>query len=550
MVKVPIRLSGLGLLVVGWSLVTATNAAAELTDKAGADYATLCDMRGVPLPPPFGGPSNPWTRSGQLTVRAGNPQSFNTNGVADIFYYKQTQTTSPQGLCMAAAFADSAVGGSTTTLFGVICQGLTGKVCFWDQATSFPWNPTTNTLATFPNPVTITSKNPNDLVNAQWVGGMDLVNDENGTCSNCHSGANAFNNHPGTATDLLGRGLVTSQYWFPSQWPDPIVPIYDASSNPPGAWPQNPGPGKPFAGSACMACHQVGLRGGAFPTLSNRLGDWCGTVLGGATSRLNNLCLGTWNPFSGGDITCPTGAMPPSNTATTTNSSMDPYVQNAMTVACQAAPLALGAACGAGPECGSLVCTAGHCARPTCSPTCGETLTCGDNGDCLSGMCLGNVCQPCSGACPGPALRINCGNNGAIPPFVADEFFTNGAGKTRLNTIDLTGAVNPAPMAVYQSQRYASPFSYTIPGFVAGSSHLIRLHFAETNPNNNAPNRRKFSVAINGTTQISNLDLYATVGLNHAYIKEFTLPANSSGKYVLSFTASLDSATISGIEVQ
>jgi hypothetical protein len=147
------------------------------------------------------------------------------------------------------------------------------------------------------------------------------------------------------------------------------------------------------------------------------------------------------------------------------------------------------------------------------------------------------------------SIRINCGNNGAIPPFIADTDFSGGAGKTRTNVIDLTGVVNPAPMAVYQSQHYASPFTYTIPGLAAASSHVVRLHFAETNPLNNAPNKRKFSVAINGTTQISNLDLFATVGLNHAYIKEFSLPANSSGQYVLSFTASIDSATISGIEV-
>ena len=147
-------------------------------------------------------------------------------------------------------------------------------------------------------------------------------------------------------------------------------------------------------------------------------------------------------------------------------------------------------------------------------------------------------------------VQINCGDNGAIAPFIADTDFSGGAGKTRTNTIDLTGVVNPAPTApIYQSQHYSSPFTYTIPGFTAGSTHLVRLHFAETNPVNNGPNKRKFSVAINGTTQISNLDLYATVGMNKAYIKEFTLPASSSGQNVLSFTASLDSATISAIEV-
>lgn len=147
------------------------------------------------------------------------------------------------------------------------------------------------------------------------------------------------------------------------------------------------------------------------------------------------------------------------------------------------------------------------------------------------------------------SVKINCGDNGAFAPFVTDKFFSGGAGKTRAVTISLAGVTNPAPVDVYKSQRYASPFTYTIPGFTPGTNHLVRLHFAETNPNNNAANRRKFSVAINGTTKISDLDLFATVGLNHAYIKEFTLPPNSSGQYVLSFTASLDSATISGIEI-
>jgi hypothetical protein len=145
--------------------------------------------------------------------------------------------------------------------------------------------------------------------------------------------------------------------------------------------------------------------------------------------------------------------------------------------------------------------------------------------------------------------QISTGTTTAVGNFVADKDFSGGAIKTRTNVIDLTGAINPAPMELYQSQHYASPFTYTIPGFASGSSHLVRLHFAETNPLNNAPNKRKFSVAINGTSQISNLDLFATVGMNKAFIWECTLNADSSGRYVLSFTASLDSATISGIEI-
>jgi hypothetical protein len=159
-----------------------------------------------------------------------------------------------------------------------------------------------------------------------------------------------------------------------------------------------------------------------------------------------------------------------------------------------------------------------------------------------------NAVESISSALTSGDVQINCGGPG-VAPFVADTDFTNGAEKTRLNTIDLSKVVNPAPMAVYQSQRYASPYSYTIPGFAPGSYQLIRLHFAETNPVNNAPGKRLFSVAINGTTEISNLDLFATVGMNTAYIAQFTEAANSAGQYVLNFTASVDSATISGIEV-
>ncbi len=107
-------------------------------------------------------------------------------------------------------------------------------------------------------------------------------------------------------------------------------------------------------------------------------------------------------------------------------------------------------------------------------------------------------------------MRINCGDNGAFAPFTADQYSSGGAQKTRAVTISVSGVTNPAPLDVYKSQRYASPFSYTIPGFTAGSSHVVRLHFAETNPANNTTNKRKFSVAINGTTKISNIDLFAT----------------------------------------
>ncbi|HVZ70757.1 MAG TPA: malectin domain-containing carbohydrate-binding protein [Polyangia bacterium] len=180
---------------------------------------------------------------------------------------------------------------------------------------------------------------------------------------------------------------------------------------------------------------------------------------------------------------------------------------------------------------------------------------CLDVGGAASEISEYNNCTDGSSAIPPvqltiPAtIQINCGDNGAQAPFIADVFSSGGSVKTRTNTITTSGVANAAPAAVYQSQRYGTTFSYTIPGFAASSSHTVRLHFAETNTANNAAGKRKFSVAINGTTQLSNLDIFATVGLNKALVKSFTLNANSSGQYVISFTTAADAATISGIEI-
>jgi hypothetical protein len=148
---------------------------------------------------------------------------------------------------------------------------------------------------------------------------------------------------------------------------------------------------------------------------------------------------------------------------------------------------------------------------------------------------------------PATALQINCGGP-AVSPFVADEFFAGGATINHPNTIDLSGVTNPAPMAVYQTGRIAS-FTYTIPGFTVGSSHTVRLHFAETYWG--TAGSRIFNVTINGTPVLTNFDIFATAGAkNKAVIEQFTENANSSGQYVIVFTPVKDNSLVSGIEVQ
>lgn len=145
------------------------------------------------------------------------------------------------------------------------------------------------------------------------------------------------------------------------------------------------------------------------------------------------------------------------------------------------------------------------------------------------------------------AVQINSGGP-AVSPFVADVDFTGGGTINHANTIDLSGVTNPAPMAVYQTARTGN-FSYTIPGFTAGSSHTVRLHFAETFFS--SAGSRTFNVSINGTQVLTSFDIFATAGAkNKAVIEQFTVNANSSGQYVVQFTSVVNQSLLSGIEVQ
>jgi hypothetical protein len=153
-----------------------------------------------------------------------------------------------------------------------------------------------------------------------------------------------------------------------------------------------------------------------------------------------------------------------------------------------------------------------------------------------------------TGACPTTSsVRINSGGPTAAP-FVADTDFAGGSTINHANTIDLSAVTNPAPMAVYQTARTGN-FSYTISGFTPGSSHTVRLHFAETFFSTTGS--RTFNVSINGTTVLTNFDIVATAGAkNKAVIEQFTAAASSTGNYVITFTSVINQSLVSGIEIQ
>jgi fibronectin type 3 domain-containing protein len=146
------------------------------------------------------------------------------------------------------------------------------------------------------------------------------------------------------------------------------------------------------------------------------------------------------------------------------------------------------------------------------------------------------------------AISIACGNK-AVGTFVADTDFSGGAVSSgTTTTIDTSHVVNPAPMAVYQHGRKGNS-TYTLPGFGPGSSHTVRLHFAEFF--HTAAGRRKFNVLINGTQVLTNFDIFAAAGVEfRAIVQTFTAVANGSGQVVITFTSgAVDLPLISGIEV-
>ena len=149
-------------------------------------------------------------------------------------------------------------------------------------------------------------------------------------------------------------------------------------------------------------------------------------------------------------------------------------------------------------------------------------------------------------AAAGSGVDISAGGPAAAP-FVADEDFTGGATAAVTNAISTTGVTSPAPQSVYQHNRYGN-FSYAVPGFTAGASYTVRLHFAEEYWT--TAGSRVFNVAIDGTQVLTNFDIFAAAGGEYkAVVEQFTEVAPSSGTFTIQFSTVKDNAQVNGIEI-
>jgi len=133
-------------------------------------------------------------------------------------------------------------------------------------------------------------------------------------------------------------------------------------------------------------------------------------------------------------------------------------------------------------------------------------------------------------------------------PYLADTgYFSGGSTYSVTQPIDRSAVTNPAPEDTYRTERYGN-MTYTLPGLVSGATYTVRLHFAENYVS--GVGQRRFNVAINGTTVLTNYDILLEAGAKHkATIKEFNATANTSGQITVQFTSVINNAKISGIEV-
>ena len=144
---------------------------------------------------------------------------------------------------------------------------------------------------------------------------------------------------------------------------------------------------------------------------------------------------------------------------------------------------------------------------------------------------------------------IAAGSTGA-GNFQADTDFDGGTvAPTSKAAIDTSNIADPAPQAIYQSNRFGKNFSYNSYGLTPGQTYTVRLQVAETFWDKRGA--RVFDVAINGQQVLTDFDIFQAAGgkMNTAVEKTFSTVADPQGNLTINFTVSVDAAQINGIEV-
>ena len=144
---------------------------------------------------------------------------------------------------------------------------------------------------------------------------------------------------------------------------------------------------------------------------------------------------------------------------------------------------------------------------------------------------------------PPGVVRIRCGGpaytDSANKVWSADSYYTNGSIYTSTGSITAT-----AEPGLYLTERTGNAFSYKIPA--VNGEYTVRLHFAEIYWTQ--AQKRLFSVSLGGLSVLKGLDLYTVAGAKTAHVKEYVTTV-TNGSLELAFTAQLDNAKVSAIEL-
>jgi len=146
--------------------------------------------------------------------------------------------------------------------------------------------------------------------------------------------------------------------------------------------------------------------------------------------------------------------------------------------------------------------------------------------------------------------QINAGGQ-VVGTFDQDAYFWGTESKVNVSnatTFDTSGAIDPAPPYVYQSER-SGEMQYVFPYLKPGVKYLVRLHFSENFYID--AGKRIFNVSINGSDVLKNFDIVGITGRPlRAVVKEFTVAADGNGQIAIAFSKGpAGLPKISGIEI-
>ncbi len=159
-----------------------------------------------------------------------------------------------------------------------------------------------------------------------------------------------------------------------------------------------------------------------------------------------------------------------------------------------------------------------------------------------------------SGGTPTPTptatVSIAAGSPSGTEGYVGDGSYNAGGNVYQVShPIDTSGVTDPAPAAVYQTERWSyGTLSYVVPTLTPGSTYTVRLDFSENW--HNTSDRRLFDVAVNGTTDLANFDIFAAAGgMFKAVSRSFTATADAAGQIAITLTNIKGGAKVDAIRV-